>query len=461
MLRLSAFLALAPVAAGEPRVLAGATLLERDVRWAHVFESADVAELLEGGEVMLTTGIELREMTPDQITRLVDDLSTVPVAAIALELGPDLPVAPEALVRAAARAGVPLVVFTRRVRFVEITHAVAEVQMAEEVLRLRTAVSVQARLRVAARDGHGAAAILTELAEALGAQLLIERLDGTPVLAAPADGGLSAAFLDALDAARSGEHTALLSRSVVVPGRGAARLHALLPAPSELDELTISEAAFLIGAALAGEPRLDELLADDRARAVRALVEGRGASAADVRRRLRSLGLDVRDDTATVFVIRAARLAEVRERLPLALLEAVGASTVRGLVGGRGVADIGHGVVGTARSTLEPWTVRTAFDAAARASLAAVGLGRSALDTADAGAADAIAGAVLAGVGWWRRSPPATSASSTLSCAPASRSPRRRGFLAYLGRPCTTSCVAPRRGSGSRSAIQRPTPRHR
>jgi purine catabolism regulator len=397
MLRLSDFLALAPVAAGEPRVLAGATLLERDVRWAHVFESADVAELLEGGEVMLTTGLELREMPADRLTKLVDDLSTVPVAAIALELGSHLPAAPEALVAAASRAGLPLIVFTRRVRFVEITHAVAEVQMAEEVSRLRSAVGVQARLRVAARDGHGAAAILTELGEALGAQLVVERLDGTPLMSAPPDVGLSAAFLDALDAARRGEATPLLSRSVVIPGRGAARLHALLPAATELDELTITEAAFLLGAALAGEPRLDELLADDRARAVRSLAEGRGASAGEVRRRLRSVGLDVRGDEVTVFVARGVRIDELRERLGGALLEAVGARTVRGLVTGSPAWDPVAGVVGLARTSLEPWAVRSAFDAAARASLAAVGLGRPLLDAASAGAADPIAAAVLAG----------------------------------------------------------------
>jgi purine catabolism regulator len=409
VLRLVDFLALGPVAIGSPRVLAAADRLDREVRWAHVFESRDVAEMVEGGEVLLTTGIELPGMSDEGIGRMVDALSTARVAGIALELGTVVADAPEALVAAASRNELPLIGFTRRVKFVEITHAVAEVQLAAEVQRLRRAVSVQSRLREAARDRHGPAAILSALATALAAELLVEQTDGTPLLTAPPNEGLSTRFLEALAAERAGGPSPLITRAVVIPGRGSARLHALLPEPTELDELTVSEAAFLLGAALAAEPRLDELLADDRARLVRLLAEGRAASAADVRRRIRSVGLDLAGEDLTVIVARGVGSAAALRALvePPVLAEAVGAGRARGLVlaGGAGlVHDLGRAVrdrpgaaIGIATAGTEPWAIRTAFEAADRAALVALALDRRVVDAAATGPLDPIAAAVLAG----------------------------------------------------------------
>ena len=44
---------------GSPRVVAGSGGLDARVRWVHVLELADVAHLLQGGELVLTTGVAL------------------------------------------------------------------------------------------------------------------------------------------------------------------------------------------------------------------------------------------------------------------------------------------------------------------------------------------------------------------------------------------------------------------
>ncbi len=46
---------------GDPQVRAAAGHLDRRVRWVHVSEVSDIASLLEGGELILTTGIALPE----------------------------------------------------------------------------------------------------------------------------------------------------------------------------------------------------------------------------------------------------------------------------------------------------------------------------------------------------------------------------------------------------------------
>lgn len=404
MLRLVDFLTLPPVAAGAPRVLAAAGRLERQVRWAHVFENANITVSLDGDEVLLTTGIATAGMDDAGIHRLVDDLSTAGAAGLALELGTVYADAPDTLVAACTRADLPLIAFGRRVKFVEITHAVAELQIAAELQRLRRSVGVQARLREAARDGHGAAAILTALAAALDAELLVEAADGTPILTAPREDGLSTRFLEALAARRRGERTAVVTQTVVIPGQRTARLHALIPDAGELDELTVSETAFLLGAALAAEPRLDELLADDRARLVRLLAEGRLASETDVRRRIRSVGHDVPADGLAVVVARGVAGPALRRALGVPVIyEPAPGDRLRAVVlaapdvAERAAAGVTGGSLGLALAPPEPIAVRDAFEAAGRASLAAHALGRSLLRADRLGPLEPVAASVLAG----------------------------------------------------------------
>ncbi|MER5393633.1 PucR family transcriptional regulator ligand-binding domain-containing protein, partial [Saccharopolyspora sp. NPDC002686] len=59
---------------GKPRVIAGASGLDGRVRWVHVAEIADIAALLSGGELVLTTGIALPE-APAELVRYVDELA--------------------------------------------------------------------------------------------------------------------------------------------------------------------------------------------------------------------------------------------------------------------------------------------------------------------------------------------------------------------------------------------------
>jgi PucR family transcriptional regulator, purine catabolism regulatory protein len=109
---------------GSPQVLAGQGGLAARVRWVHVLELADAAHLLQGGELVLTTGIAL---PADQVllARYATDLAAAGVSALAVELGRRyVGELPAALIRAAAGSGLTLIAFAREVPFVEITEAV-------------------------------------------------------------------------------------------------------------------------------------------------------------------------------------------------------------------------------------------------------------------------------------------------------------------------------------------------
>ncbi len=109
---------------GRPQVVAGAGRLDTPVRWVHAIELTDVARLLRGGELVLSTGIAL----PDDerlLAAYVTELADVGVAGLAVELGRRYAGSlPGALVAAAKQAGLPLIAFEREVAFIEITEAV-------------------------------------------------------------------------------------------------------------------------------------------------------------------------------------------------------------------------------------------------------------------------------------------------------------------------------------------------
>jgi purine catabolism regulator len=117
-------LSLPALRSGDPRVLAAAQNLSREVRWVHVSEVSDIASLLEGGELILTTGIALPESAA-ALAQYVRELSQVGVAALAVELGRRYRTSlPRELVDVADEVGLPLIELRRETPFVAVTQAV-------------------------------------------------------------------------------------------------------------------------------------------------------------------------------------------------------------------------------------------------------------------------------------------------------------------------------------------------
>src|SRR5689334_20646412 len=104
-------------------VAAAGHRLGNRVEWVHVFETPAVAGMLRGGEFLLTTGIALAGMPAGEVDVLVAGAARSGAAGIGFEPS-HAPV--EALAAACRRHELPLLVFGRPVRFVDITHVVQE-----------------------------------------------------------------------------------------------------------------------------------------------------------------------------------------------------------------------------------------------------------------------------------------------------------------------------------------------
>jgi PucR family transcriptional regulator, purine catabolism regulatory protein len=133
---LAAVLDLDVVRRGRPEVLAGGDRLGVPVRWVHAMELADVARLLHGGELVLSTGIALPD-EPARLAAYVADLAAAGVSGLAVELGRRYDRLPGPLVEAARAHAVPLIAFRREVPFVEITETVHAMIIDAQLAELR------------------------------------------------------------------------------------------------------------------------------------------------------------------------------------------------------------------------------------------------------------------------------------------------------------------------------------
>ncbi|HEX7308918.1 PucR family transcriptional regulator [Lentzea sp.] len=129
-------------------VLAGD--VSRPVGWVHGTELADPTPFLEGGELLLTTG--LAEVGGEYVARLV----RAGVVGLGFGTGLGHDVVPPALVEAAADAGLGLVEVPREVPFIAISKAVSKALAADEYAALvRTGEAQRALTRAAVRTGVG------------------------------------------------------------------------------------------------------------------------------------------------------------------------------------------------------------------------------------------------------------------------------------------------------------------
>src|SRR6478609_7423043 len=117
-----------------PLLLGGAGALDNPVRWVHVSELLDISGLLAGGELVLTTGLEL-EKEPGLTASFIRSLEEASAAALIVELFGNRERSLAALRAAAKDASLPVIVLQRRVRFVEITEIAHRMIVAEQLER--------------------------------------------------------------------------------------------------------------------------------------------------------------------------------------------------------------------------------------------------------------------------------------------------------------------------------------
>ncbi|QMU78831.1 PucR family transcriptional regulator [Streptacidiphilus sp. PB12-B1b] len=165
-------------------VLAGHDRLARPVRWVHTSELDDPAPYLEGGELLLTTGLKLGR-SREKLRRYVHRLADAGVAGLGFGIGLTYGEVPAALVEAAEERGLPLLQVPQPTPFIAISKAVTAALAAEQYQAVTTSFEAQEELTRAALGKDGTAALIGRLAARLGGWAALYDASGAVVAAAP------------------------------------------------------------------------------------------------------------------------------------------------------------------------------------------------------------------------------------------------------------------------------------
>ena len=349
----------------EVTVVAGEAGLDRAVRWVHISELDDPTPWLSGGELLLTTGLQLGDDAQQRayVARLADH----GLSGLGFGAGLSYEHVPDALREAAAELDFPLFEVPYELPFIAITEKAFSQLVNEQYAVLRRALSAHERLERIVLSERGLEGVASGLATMIGGPALIFDARGELLARRAGRGGLSASTISALGAELR-ERTRAGGRRGYVPsaddfpagalalpvargpqsGRGDGPLpEAWLIAAkdagplTELDRLTLHQAVTIVALELLRRRVVDDTerrLAGD---VLTALVAG-DLTGAELARRLEPFGLRDRAGALVLAPQRGARAAAeeslargVREEAAGGLVAASGPLPVRAAAGGR------------------------------------------------------------------------------------------------------------------------------
>ncbi len=168
----SDILALPELNSGHPEIVAGNLGLVRQVRWVHVSELRDIAHLLSGGELLLTTGIAL-DTSGAALAHYVESLAAVGAAGLVLEAGRRLQTVPQPMRQAADRAELPLVLLRREIKFVKVTEEAHSFIINAQLAALRASQEIHETFTELAVEGASATDIVRRAAQMANRPVLL------------------------------------------------------------------------------------------------------------------------------------------------------------------------------------------------------------------------------------------------------------------------------------------------
>ena len=158
-----------------PRILGGEAALDNPVRWVHVSEVLDISGLLSGGELVLTTGLEL-EKAPGRTASFIRSLGEAGASGLIVEIIGNRTRSLDSLRSAALGAALPVIVVERRVRFVEVTEVVHRMIVAEQLERVERARDVHEAFTVLSLESAGTQQVVEQASVMIGAPVVLEDL---------------------------------------------------------------------------------------------------------------------------------------------------------------------------------------------------------------------------------------------------------------------------------------------
>jgi purine catabolism regulator len=176
---------------------AGAQGADREITWAHANELRDPTPYLAGGELVMTTGINIGAGAAQQ-RDYVARLSAAGIAALAVDTGTTLQEVPSAVLAAGDELGLPVLEVPASTPFIAIARVVIDAVKADELRAVQRVVDQQQVLVRATLRG-GIPAVVNALADCLSGTVVVADIEGR-ILATR--GGADQQLIDVLESSR-------------------------------------------------------------------------------------------------------------------------------------------------------------------------------------------------------------------------------------------------------------------
>ncbi len=252
-------------------LVAGEANADRDIRWVHISELEDPTRWLSGGELLLTTGIQLT--TPAKQRRFIELLHANDVAGLGFGTGFSAKRLPKGLITEAEARGMPLFEVPYEMPFIAITEYAFGKLVNDQYDVLQRAGEVHERLERLVLQGKGLQQVLESIAGAAGGSAMVFDAGGAEVARHPKEEGPPKELIDTIAAEVAGRDGAgqvsyfapaapeLIDRALAVPvsGRRDASPIAWLVVVSEngslgpFERLISRQAAMVVGLELMRE----------------------------------------------------------------------------------------------------------------------------------------------------------------------------------------------------------------
>ncbi len=161
------------------RLLAGERGLQLPVRWVHISELLDPTPWLSGGELLLTTGMQLE--TAAQEREYAARLADHHLAGLGFGTGFRHATVPEPLLEMAAEREFPVFEVPYEVPFIAVTEAAFTQLVNEQYAVLRRALGAQERLERIVLSERGLDALVGALSTLIGAAVVVFDSRGEPL----------------------------------------------------------------------------------------------------------------------------------------------------------------------------------------------------------------------------------------------------------------------------------------
>jgi len=289
-------------------LVAGTDGAERAIRWVHISELEDPTPWLSGGELLLTTGIQLNSAARQR--RFCARLADKGVAGIGLGTGFEHKKVPKAFADEASKRDIPLFEVPYEMPFIAITERAFARLVNEQYAVLERGARVHEKLERLVVEGRGLDAVVGSLASAAGGTAVVQDPSGRELARQPTKGGPRPAAMKALSAEIAARHASsalaafeprqgsLAERALAVPvpgSRGGAPIAWLVVISQQgrlgdFERLTARQGAIVVGLELMRERVVRET---ERRLAGDLLAEALGGrlDADELRSRLRPFGI--------------------------------------------------------------------------------------------------------------------------------------------------------------------------